>query len=131
MRISDWSSDVCSSDLALTAFALVAGACSDDGGSDDGDVSAEDTTTTGSSTGATVRVPEDHDTIQEAVDAANPGDLVLIAPGTYEEAVDVTVENLTIRGLDRTEDVLDGGSSEERRVGKECVSTCRSRGSPE
>ncbi|HEY9558043.1 MAG TPA: hypothetical protein VIR58_14995, partial [Acidimicrobiales bacterium] len=94
---------------ALTAFALVAGACSDDGGSDDGDVSAEDTTTTGSSTGATVRVPEDHDTIQEAVDAANPGDLVLIAPGTYEEAVDVTVENLTIRGLDRNEVVLDGG----------------------
>src|SRR3546814_3193924 len=100
MRISDWSSDVCSSDL---------GACSDDGGSDDGDVSAEDTTTTGSSSGATVRVPEDHDTIQEAVDAANPGDLVLIAPGTYEEAVDVTVENLTIRGLDRNEVVLDGG----------------------
>src|SRR3546814_16401699 len=89
---------------ALTAFALVAGACSDDGGSDDGDVSAEDTTTTGSSTGATVRVPEAHDTIQQAVDAANPGDLVLIAPGPYEEAVDVTVENPPLPGLQRTEE---------------------------
>src|SRR3546814_18626456 len=117
MRISDWSSDVCSSDL---------GACSDDGGSDDGDVSAEDTTTTGSSTGATVRVPEDHDTIQAAVDAANPGDLVLIAPGTYEEAVAVTVENPPIRGLDRHAVVLDG-RAEERRVGEGCVTTGRSR----
>src|SRR3546814_14176498 len=27
--------------------------------------------------------------------------------------------------------LAEGGSSEERRVGKECVSTCRSRGSPD
>ena len=59
--------------------------------------------------GATIHVPEDHDTIQAAVDAAAPGDLVLIAPGTYEEAVDVETENLTIRGLDRNEVILDGG----------------------
>ena len=54
-------------------------------------------------------MPEDHDTIQAAVDAAAPGDLVLIAPGTYEEAVDVETEDLTIRGLDRNEVILDGG----------------------
>ena len=34
---------------------------------------------------------------------------MLIAPGTYEEAVDVETENLTIRGLDRNEVILDGG----------------------
>ena len=32
-----------------------------------------------------------------------PGDLILIAPGTYHEAVDVETDDLTIRGLDRDE----------------------------
>jgi hypothetical protein len=36
------------------------------------------------------------------------GDIVLIAPGTYHEAVDVLTPNLTIRGLDRDGVVLDG-----------------------
>ena len=48
-------------------------------------------------------------TIQAAVTAAAPGDLVLISPGTYDEAVDVTTDNLTIRGLDRNRRLLDGG----------------------
>ncbi|MEZ5218470.1 MAG: right-handed parallel beta-helix repeat-containing protein [Ilumatobacteraceae bacterium] len=55
-----------------------------------------------------IRVPEDQPTIQAAVDAAAEGDLILIAPGTYHEAVNVTTNNLTIRGLDRNEVVLDG-----------------------
>src|SRR5690606_1832661 len=59
--------------------------------------------------GTTIRVPDDYETIQEAVDAAAPGDLILIEPGVYEEAVDVTTDMLTIRGLDRNEVVLDGG----------------------
>ncbi|QXC63009.1 right-handed parallel beta-helix repeat-containing protein [Aquihabitans sp. G128] len=61
--------------------------------------------------GGTVRVPADYPTIQKAVDAAQPGDLVLISPGTYREAVDVpeTKPYLTIRGLDREKVVLDGG----------------------
>jgi hypothetical protein len=55
-----------------------------------------------------IEVPGDHPTIQAAVDAANPGDLILIAPGVYHEAVNVVTDNLTIRGLDRNEVILDG-----------------------
>lgn len=55
-----------------------------------------------------IEVPAEADTIQAAVDAAQPGDLVLISPGTYQEAVDVTTDEITIRGLDRNTVVLDG-----------------------
>ncbi len=54
-------------------------------------------------------VPDEYPTIQAAVDAAVEGDLVLISPGVYAEAVDVVTDNLTIRGLDRDGVVLDGG----------------------
>jgi plastocyanin len=59
--------------------------------------------------GETVRVPQDADTIQGAVDQAEPGGLVLIAPGVYPEAVIVTTPYLTIRGMDRNDTILDGG----------------------
>ena len=36
--------------------------------------------------------------VQEAVNAAAPGDTILICPGTYDEQVVVTKSNLTIRG---------------------------------
>jgi hypothetical protein len=75
---------------------------------------APDTTATPATTLAeagadgVLEVPGEVATIQGAVDAAKPGDLVLIAPGTYNEAVNVTTDNLTIRGLDRNTVVLDG-----------------------
>src|SRR5690606_23530510 len=84
--------------VLLASALVVAAACGSD---DDGDEGA-----TGDDAvpeGTTIRVPDDYETIQEAVDAAAPGDLILIEPGVYEEAVDVTTDMLTIRGLDRNE----------------------------
>jgi plastocyanin len=58
--------------------------------------------------GDEIRVPQDAPTIQAAVDAAEPGGLVLISPAVYQEAVVVTTPFLTIRGTDRNEVILDG-----------------------
>src|SRR3546814_14831000 len=88
MRISDWSSDVCSSDLFVSQLL-----------------------------GSMVEIGE---VIAPALDLAARGDqrvvtLQLIGAGMVIEPGEC------------------GGSlwrSEERRVGKECVSTCRSRWSP-
>jgi Right handed beta helix region/Phospholipase_D-nuclease N-terminal len=57
-----------------------------------------------------IQVPADKPTIQAAVDAAQSGDLILVAPGTYPEAVKVCTADLTIRGEDRNLTVLDGKS---------------------
>jgi hypothetical protein len=59
-------------------------------------------------TGETRLVPQDYPTIQAAVDAADPGDLVLIDRGVYLEEVEVTTPGLTIRGVDRNEVIIDG-----------------------
>jgi len=87
--------------LSASVLVLAAACGDDDDGGDARDGAAGD--------GATLHVPDDFDTIQAAVDEAEPGDLILIGPGTYEETVDVQTDELTIRGLDRNEVVLDGG----------------------
>jgi plastocyanin len=56
----------------------------------------------------TLRVPEEYPTIQEAVDAALPGSLILVSPGVYNEAVAITKDDIVVRGLDRDETILDG-----------------------
>jgi hypothetical protein len=80
---------------ALAALALAAGVsgCGGDGG-------------------WTARnVPSEYPTIQAAVDAARPGDLIRIAPGTYRERVVVPAAktDIVIRGDERNRVVLDGG----------------------
>jgi hypothetical protein len=94
----------------LAAIALLGAACGDD------DESADDASSDGSCRVEetddgleALQVPQNCETIQAAVDAAEEGDLVLVDEGTYEEAVDVTTPYITIRGVDRNTVVLDGG----------------------
>lgn len=61
-----------------------------------------------SSARSAIRVPGDAKTVQAAVDQAKPGDLVLVSPGVYKEAVTVTTPRIVIRGVDRNRTVLDG-----------------------
>jgi hypothetical protein len=81
--------------VALATSVLVAGviaSCGDDGES-----------------AQVLRVPADHPTIQEAVDEAREGDLVLIDAGTYNESVTIANEGIVVRGVDRNSVVIDGG----------------------
>src|SRR3546814_3820672 len=89
LRISDWSSDVCSSDL-------LGGVC------------------------------------HQRFERADDGSDLLGRRDSREGGQGQTTGSLgDLQPVDAAEDILDGHSrSEERRVGKECVSTCRSRWSP-
>src|SRR3546814_13126238 len=95
MRISDWSSDVCSSDL-MTAIATF-------------------TRDTRSLTSA-VRKLTGADAPAARARVRPDGTVARVAPETKGVPFDAVL-------------VADS-RSEERRVGKECVSTCRSRWSP-
>lgn len=69
----------------------------------------------GSASAAVIRVPQDHPTIQAAVDASGPGDVVKIKAGTYAETVFVdTKPNLTILGVGTV--IIDGGDTPQSAV---------------
>src|SRR3546814_2090080 len=93
MRISDWSSDVCSSDLLLQRARFLK---------------------------QMARPRHDHH-LALAVHGIIGGSVEF-----YDNAVQLTHDQQR-RGANPAQRI---GRSEERRVGKECVSTCRSRWSP-
>src|SRR3546814_19952318 len=101
MRISDWSSDVCSSDLAIDLHNARMGKLHQ-------------------------KLAFDLDETFEAL-AQLPDTLKERARGWRVQDAVFGIDRrhgLAIAAIDRI------GRSEERRVGKACVSTCRSRGSP-
>lgn len=91
--------------IAFAALTTVVVGCSGSDSAGGGSTSAA--SKTGTVAGA-LRVPQDFKTIQKAVDSAKAGDLILIDEGTYNEAVDVTTADVTIRGIDRNKVILDG-----------------------
>src|SRR3546814_15507231 len=102
MRISDWSSDVCSSDLHDDLFAL-APVAGDPFEHHRAGVHPRDRSDM-------IPMGVEHQEVATTEAAANP------CPGDHPLERPIPAER-----RDR---------SEERRVGKECVSTCRSRWSP-
>src|SRR3546814_12192032 len=102
MRISDWSSDVCSSDLKWTAT-----------------VSPEFNVFLPNEGRVTLRADYSYKSTM-AADAENTPELF---------SGNVTLVNASLT-YSAPGDSWSLARSEERRVGKECVSTCRSRWSP-
>ncbi len=64
-----------------------------------------------------ITVPDRYDTIQEAIDAAEDGDEIVIDVGTYRENIDFNGKNITVRSIDPDDPdivdqtIIDGGGS--------------------
>src|SRR3546814_12822037 len=98
MRISDWSSDVCSSDLGQARRIVVA-------------------------------LAQQPDLAQQRLGLGN-GHVARHALHRDRGLDDVLQHRHVRKQIERLEHHAHFARSEERRVGKECVSTCRSRWSP-
>jgi len=55
----------------------------------------------------TIYVPDTYDTIQKAVDAANPYDTIIVRTGIYRESIFIN-KTLTLIGKDRNATIIDG-----------------------
>jgi hypothetical protein len=59
---------------------------------------------------ATINVPADVPTIQQAIDAARAGDIINVAAGTYTGALTINNKAVTIQGAGKTVTTLSGAS---------------------
>src|SRR3546814_19221755 len=111
MRISDWSSDVCSSDLLEVDFVSFASLVDSLGG-------------------ITIEFPNPAYDRNSGLDVQQAGPVTLDGP---QALAYVRSRHLVevFDGQDRPDATAAlARSSEDRRVGQECVGTCRSRGQP-
>ena len=108
LRLDTFLSRGCGIPMGEGPLAILEVAGGDDTGEPPPTTEPPPPTTTVDPLADALMVPDDYATIQEAVDAAKPGDLVLIGPGTYHEAVIVETDDIVIRGTDRNAVVIDG-----------------------
>ena len=59
---------------------------------------------------ANINVPANQPTIQDAINAANPGDVVIVAPGTYHENINFNGKAITVESSSGSKvTIIDGG----------------------
>src|SRR3546814_15328136 len=132
MRISDWSSDVCSSDLdILLALAIEIFSREDDLVSV---LAAVHQLAADIDNLIAASFPTAHEIVDKTVRfAVNSGDIGCnrIGQATSQIAAHIIVSVARLEGGRARRNHAAEVRTEERRVGKECVSTCRSRWAPD